>query len=199
VLEHPDMTWHPPILYLGLVATLVPGLRAIVGTASSARTWAVVVGLLTIGLATGARWAHLELGWGGYWAWDPIESAGLVVWLAAVAALHAASIRSTTARTEATAAGNTAAGNTAAESTAAETTAPLRPLERLVLAGPMVAAVWATTLTRVGLVSSVHAFADNPGLRRGLIGVAVGLSVVVLGSAVSARSVESRLSQRGGV
>lgn len=156
VLEHPAMVWHPPLLYAGLVGMLLPSFVAagqLLGGGSlinrvSRPMLAVPAGLLAAGLATGARWAHVELGWGGYWAWDPIESAGLVAWLAAVAALHLP-----------------------------------RATDHRVLAGallaPGVAAIWATTLTRVGLVDSVHAFADRPALRTALLAVAV-LSTALL-------------------
>jgi len=152
VLEHPAMVWHPPILYAGLVGLVAPTLasaaRARVGQGPQVPV-ALVAGplaLLTAGLLTGARWADVELGWGGYWAWDPIESAGLVAWLCGAAALHGL----------ATGPGGPVGGRTAVA---------------LGLA-PGLAAVWATTATRVGLVSSVHAFADQPALRLGLLTVA---------------------------
>jgi len=90
VLEHPAMVWHPPILYAGLVGVIVPSLLALGDASAQAirRATGVALALLTAGLATGAAWAHAELGWGGFWAWDPIESAGLVAWLGAAATLH---------------------------------------------------------------------------------------------------------------
>ncbi len=144
VLEHPAMTWHPPALYLGLVGVMVPGLLAVggVGDRWVRAATGVSLALLTTGLATGAAWAHAELGWGGYWAWDPIESAGLVAWLATAATLH---LRFESAKR----------------------------LSRALFLLPALAAVWATTLTRAGLVQSVHAFADRPGLRAGLLIAAV--------------------------
>ncbi len=161
VLEHPAMVWHPPILYAGLVGLLLPAILvagrllardSVVGAVPTS-VIAVPTALLTIGLATGARWAHVELGWGGYWAWDPIESAGLVAWLCGVAAVHL------------------------------RRSSPPRLLA-LVLVLPGVAAIWATTLTRVGLVDSVHAFADRPALRIGLLLVAATTSLLLLGPIV---------------
>ncbi len=150
VLEHPAMVWHPPVLYLGLVGVMVPGLLSAGG--SSHRVvragWGISLAFLTAGLATGAAWAHAELGWGGFWAWDPIESAGLVAWLAAAGAQHL--------RSAATSRSTVAAG-----------------------LAPALAAVWATTLTRAGLTGSVHSFADRPGLRAGLLVVAVGWTAVL--------------------
>lgn len=98
LLEHPAMLYHPPLLYLGLTA-LAPAAAAGVALMSGrgdARlrhdlrrwTWRALL-LLGAGLLTGARWAYEELGWGGFWAWDPIENAALIPWLVAVAAVHA--------------------------------------------------------------------------------------------------------------
>ncbi len=168
VLEHPAMVWHPPILYAGLVGLLAPTLagaaraRAGLGPQVPAALLAGPLALLTAGLLSGARWADVELGWGGYWAWDPIESAGLVAWCCGAAALHGLARRPE--------AGAAAVGG--------------RTAVALGLA-PGLAALWATTATRVGLVSSVHAFADRPALRFGLLTVAALASVVVLGLVVS--------------
>ena len=163
VLEHPAMVWHPPILYLGLIGVMVPGLLMV--GAANPRTirvgWEISIALLTAGLATGAAWAHAELGWGGFWAWDPIESAGLIAWLAAVAAQH---LR--------------------------PSAKDRRTIVAVLL--PALAAVWATTLTRAGLTGSVHSFADRPGLRAALLVVAFGWTGVVGWVAFgSSRSVDS--------
>ena len=156
VLEHPAMIWHPPILYAGLVGLLVPSIRGAAtmfaakpaqnDRVDSRTSLLVAMAILTVGLTTGALWAGVELGWGGYWAWDPIESAGLVAWLFGAAAVHAS--------------GRT--GRVYVPPTA----------HAVLLVAPGVTALWATTLTRVGLVSSVHAFADRPSLRLGLLAVA---------------------------
>ncbi len=157
VLEHPAMLWHPPILYAGLVGLAAPTLasaaraRAGRGPQVPAALVAGPLALLTAGLLTGARWADVELGWGGYWAWDPIESAGLVAWCCGAAALHGLGSRSVSGRAAVA----------------------------LGLA-PGLAALWATTATRVGLVSSVHAFADRPTLRLGLLTVAALASTVAV-------------------
>jgi cytochrome c-type biogenesis protein CcmF len=169
VLEYPAMIWHPPILYAGLVGLLVPMIRAsarmLAGRPPMAASeldrqrgpvsMTLSMAVLTVGLATGALWAGVELGWGGYWAWDPIESAGLVAWLCGAAALHAAPA---------------AAGP--------------GPSAGALRVAPGVAAIWATTLTRVGLVASVHAFADRPTLRLGLLFVAAVATVAATASVV---------------
>ncbi len=141
ILEHPAMVWHPPMLYAGLVGLTIP-MFFVLGRESPDRqvpipTLLMPLALLAGGLVSGARWAHAELGWGGYWAWDPIESAGLVAWMSGAAALHRA-----------------------------------RHLGRwstAIFVLPGLCAVWATTLTRIGVVDSVHAFSDRPTLRVGLL------------------------------
>lgn len=100
ILEHPAMLYHPLILYAGLVATALPLLSTAAalwhrGAALDAR-WArevrrgllITVAVLTAGLLAGANWSYAELGWGGFWAWDPIENGALLPWLASIAALH---------------------------------------------------------------------------------------------------------------
>jgi cytochrome c-type biogenesis protein NrfE len=91
ILEHPAMTIHPPLLYTGLATALGAAIVA-VGTPApwrTARPWLLAtVGALTAAMTLGAAWSYLEQGWGGYWAWDPVENTSLLVWLAALAALH---------------------------------------------------------------------------------------------------------------
>ena len=152
VLENPALLWHPPLLYTGLAGLLYPTLLAVgarldhVDRTPSTSAIAAPLALLAAGLISGARWAYAEVGWGGYWAWDPIETSGLVAFCAGAAALHGG-IR-----------------------------------HPVVWALPGLAAIWATTLTRVGLVESVHGFADRPGLRVALLLAASAWSVILLGS-----------------
>jgi cytochrome c biogenesis factor len=98
LLEHAAMLYHPPLLYLGLTALVTPLAIAVAVFTADARpdapsalrtsTWRAVL-LLGAGLLTGAHWAYQEQGWGGFWAWDPIENSALIPWLLAVAAVHA--------------------------------------------------------------------------------------------------------------
>ena len=163
VLEHPAMLWHPPVLYLGLIGLILVSALAVGGSGGRldpTLSWIVPValGLLTAGLATGANWAYVELGWGGYWAWDPIENAGLVAWLAGGALLHRLG------------------------SPASDEPAPPAPRSVLLVAAvPGVAAVWATTITRTGVLNSVHAFADRPTLRLMLLTIAAVFTAAVTG------------------
>ncbi|MEM8591767.1 MAG: heme lyase CcmF/NrfE family subunit [Pseudomonadota bacterium] len=100
LLQDPGLAFHPPFLYLGYVglsltfsfavAALLEG-RVDAAWARWVRPWALAAWLfLTIGIALGSWWAYYELGWGGFWFWDPVENASLMPWLLAVALLHSA-------------------------------------------------------------------------------------------------------------
>ena len=98
LLQNPTMAIHPPILYLGYVGFSVPFAFAIAALCSkelntswlqTIRRWTLFTWLaLGIGILLGGWWAYNELGWGGYWAWDPVENASLMPWLTATAFIH---------------------------------------------------------------------------------------------------------------
>jgi cytochrome c-type biogenesis protein CcmF len=98
LLRNPWMAVHPPALYLGFVGMTVPYALAVAALAARvpgrqwvgiARRWVLLAWLwLTAGLLFGAKWSYVVLGWGGYWAWDPVENAALMPWLTATAVLH---------------------------------------------------------------------------------------------------------------
>ena len=144
ILEHPAMVYHPLILYGGLVAAVVPFVLAVDAVVARCfddrwrlrlrRSCLIVVVLLTAGLATGANWAYEELGWGGYWAWDPVENTALLPWLAAVSAVHLSR------------------GSASARTLVVASSAPFA----MVVFGAM--------LTRAGATDSVHAFAEARGV-----------------------------------
>ena len=102
-LQNPGMAIHPPTLYLGYVATTIPFAFAIAALVTrrldaewlaAVRRWALVSWFfLTIGIMLGMWWAYVELGWGGYWAWDPVENASLLPWLTGTAFLHSIMIQ----------------------------------------------------------------------------------------------------------
>ncbi|MGH2372468.1 MAG: heme lyase CcmF/NrfE family subunit [bacterium] len=103
LLRNPWMAIHPPTLYLGFVGMSVPFAIAVAALVSGrldelwvglARRW-VLIGwtFLTLGLLFGAKWSYVVLGWGGYWAWDPVENAALMPWLTATAFLHSIQIQ----------------------------------------------------------------------------------------------------------
>ena len=95
ILDHWAMLIHPPLLYLGMAMALTPALTADAGRARRRTLGSILI--TTVALAIGSIWAYGELGWGGWWAWDPVENVALVVWLLLIGGLHATP--STTART----------------------------------------------------------------------------------------------------
>jgi cytochrome c-type biogenesis protein CcmF len=149
LLQHPAMVLHPPALFLGYAAFAIPYAWAFAtlkredSTGPSilferARNWSLFAWVfLTVGIGLGAWWAYEELGWGGYWAWDPVENSSLVPWLTGTALLHCARTYGARSRT-----------------------ATWFMLLAIVTFG---LCIFGTFLTRYGLVSSVHAFPE-PGL-----------------------------------
>ncbi|MDR7481758.1 MAG: cytochrome c biogenesis protein CcsA, partial [Armatimonadota bacterium] len=103
LLRNPWMAAHPPMLYLGFVGMSVPFAIAIAALVTGrldetwvalARRWVLVAWTcLSLGLLFGAKWSYVVLGWGGYWAWDPVENAALMPWLVATAFLHSIQIQ----------------------------------------------------------------------------------------------------------
>ncbi|SDA53926.1 MULTISPECIES: heme lyase CcmF/NrfE family subunit [unclassified Janthinobacterium] len=102
LLQDAGMTIHPPILYFGYIGMAVPFAYAIAALMSHGahrlwvrwvRPWvAIAWSALTLGISTGAFWAYYELGWGGWWFWDPVENASLIPWLICTALLHSLSV-----------------------------------------------------------------------------------------------------------
>ena len=98
LLQHPSMIIHPPMLYIGYVSLTVPFAFAIgaliarridAAWIKSTRGFALIAWtFLAIGIILGARWSYTELGWGGYWAWDPVENASVMPWLITTAYIH---------------------------------------------------------------------------------------------------------------
>ena len=145
LLQHPLMAIHPPILYIGYVGFVVPFAFCIAALASgrlgsewiaSTRRWTLVAWFfLGTGLILGGRWAYVELGWGGYWAWDPVENAALLPWLTGTAYLHSVIIQ--------------------------QRKGMLKIWNVSLVVTTYLLCVFGTFLTRSGIVSSVHAFAES--------------------------------------
>ncbi len=103
MLQNPGMVFHPPTLFLGYIGFTVPFAYAVAamvtGTTDAAwirktRAWNVLSWIfLTVGIILGGQWAYVELGWGGYWAWDPVENASFIPWLTSTAFIHTAIIQ----------------------------------------------------------------------------------------------------------
>ncbi|MEM7323846.1 MAG: cytochrome c biogenesis protein CcsA [Actinomycetota bacterium] len=154
ILEHYAMVIHPPALYLGMCGALTPALVREPRIAHRLGQAALTV--LTVALALGSSWAYVELGWGGWWAWDPIENVALIVWLLLVAAMH-------WRRTDP----STLIGH-----------GPLSATVLWALCWPAV--LGGTALTRTSLRTSVHAFADAAGLADWLWPLVVLVSIGAL-------------------
>ena len=145
LLQHPIMVIHPPLLFIGYVGFVVPAAFAIaalitreLGNAwvTLIRRWALVAwGFLGVGVILGARWAYVELGWGGYWAWDPVENASFMPWLTGTAFLHSAIVQ--------------------------EKKNMLKTWNVVLILATYLLCIFGTFLTRSGIVSSVHAFAES--------------------------------------
>jgi cytochrome c-type biogenesis protein CcmF len=146
LLQSPFMAIHPVLLYLGLTGFAVPFAFAIAALAAgrldsswfvSTRRWTVGAwSFLSIGIIVGAAWAYHELGWGGYWAWDPVENASLLPWLTATAFLHSVLIQ--------------------------ERRGMLKVWNAALVLATYALAIFGTFLTRSGLLSSVHTFSESP-------------------------------------
>jgi cytochrome c-type biogenesis protein CcmF len=145
LLQHPAMVIHPPILYTGYVGFVVPfafGIAALwtrqLGSAwvMTIRRWTLFAWMfLGTGILLGARWAYVELGWGGYWAWDPVENASLMPWLAGTAFLHSVIVQ--------------------------EKRGMLKVWNVALVCLTYILCILGTFLTRSGVVSSVHSFAQS--------------------------------------
>lgn len=159
LLQHPSMMIHPPMLYSGYVAMTVPFAFAIGALITrrldaewirATRRFALIAWtFLGFGLLLGARWSYTELGWGGYWAWDPVENAALMPWLLSTAFLHSIMVQ--------------------------EKRGMLRVWNACLVVGSFSMALLGTFLVRSGVLQSIHAFGDNtvgPYIL-GLIGVVV--------------------------
>jgi cytochrome c-type biogenesis protein CcmF len=146
LLQYPEMVIHPPMLYLGYVGFTVPfafALGALIMKYPGekwihiTRRWTMVTwGFLTIGIFLGAHWAYSVLGWGGYWGWDPVENASLMPWLVGTAFLHSVMMQ--------------------------EKRGMLKSWNMWLVFLSFWLAIWGTFLTRSGMISSVHAFAQSP-------------------------------------
>jgi cytochrome c-type biogenesis protein CcmF len=166
LLRHYGMVFHPPMLYLGFVSFVIPFAFAvaalITGRADDrwiriTRRWTLAAWLfLSIGLVLGMRWAYDVLGWGGYWGWDPVEVAALMPWLTGTAFLHSVVIQ--------------------------EKRNMLKHWNMVLIILTYDLVIFGTFLTRSGVLSSVHAFAESAigPLFFGFIGFTFVTSVALL-------------------
>src|SRR6266498_3496809 len=144
-LQNPGMVFHPPMLYLGYISITIPFAFAVAALLSkrldadwlvAIRKWTLLSWLfLSIGICLGMWWAYVELGWGGYWAWDPVENASLLPWLTMTAFLHSVMIQ--------------------------EKRGMLKRWNLGLIVGTFLLSIFGTFITRSGVISSVHSFTQS--------------------------------------
>ncbi|MEA2724325.1 MAG: cytochrome c-type biosis protein CcmF [Gemmatimonadales bacterium] len=144
-LQNVGMVIHPPMLYLGYISLTIPfafamaallSRRLDTGWIHAMRKWTLVSWLfLAIGITLGMWWAYVELGWGGYWAWDPVENASLLPWLTMTAFLHSVMIQ--------------------------EKRGMLKRWNFSLVIGTFLLSIFGTFITRSGVIASVHSFTQS--------------------------------------
>lgn len=166
LLRHPGMVIHPPMLYLGFVSFVIPYAFAIAALVTNrnddrwiriTRRWTLAAWLfLSLGLILGGRWAYDVLGWGGYWGWDPVEIAAFMPWLTGTAFLHSVMIQ--------------------------EKRGMLKRWNMVLIILTYDLMIFGTFLTRSGVLSSVHAFAQSAigPLFFGFIGITLVVSLALI-------------------
>jgi cytochrome c-type biogenesis protein CcmF len=179
ILQDPALAFHPPFLYAGYVglsiafafavAALIEG-RTDAAWARWVRPWTLAAWVsLTLGIAMGSWWAYYELGWGGWWFWDPVENASFMPWLAATALLHSALVM--------------------------EKREALKVWTILLAIVAFSLSLIGTFLVRSGILTSVHAFAVDP--RRGVFILAI--LVVLIGGALALYAWRAPQLRQGGL
>ncbi|MBA3950103.1 MAG: heme lyase CcmF/NrfE family subunit, partial [Acidobacteria bacterium] len=165
LLQNFYMVIHPPLLYLGFVGMTIPFAFCIAALASghlddswlrAVRRWTMTAWLfLTVGLALGGLWAYEELGWGGFWGWDPVENAGLLPWFTGTAFLHSVMVQ--------------------------EKRGMLKVWNVSLIILTFLLTIFGTFMTRTGIVQSVHAFGEDPELARMFTAFMILIVIVAFG------------------
>ena len=179
LLQDPGMVMHPPTLYVGYVGMSVPFAFAVAALLSGrldrdwarwTRPWTIAAWIfLTCGIALGSWWAYYELGWGGWWFWDPVENASFMPWLMATALLHSLAVT--------------------------ERRGIFKSWTVLLAIAAFTLSLLGTFIVRSGVLNSVHSFAEDPA--RGLF--ILGLLVVISGGAFLLYALRARtLEAEGG-
>ena len=187
LLQDPGLAFHPPMLYAGYVGFAVPFAFAIAALLEGrvdaswgrwVRPWTLASWcLLTCGISLGSWWAYYELGWGGFWFWDPVENASLLPWLTGTALLHSAIV--------------------------VEKREALKVWTVLLAIATFSLSLSGTFLVRSGILNSVHAFANDPArgvFILGLLGLVIGSSLLLFAlraPSLTAGGVFAPLSREG--
>ncbi len=163
LLQYWTMIIHPPVLYLGYVGFVVPFAFAMGSLITrqpgdawiqTTRRWTLVTWMFqTAGIILGAAWAYAVLGWGGYWGWDPVENASLLPWITATAFLHSVMMQ--------------------------EKKGMMKVWNMVLISATFFLCIFGTFLTRSGIVSSVHAFAQSPIGKYFVTFLAIGIGATI--------------------
>src|SRR5436190_4830803 len=163
LLQWWTMAIHPPFLYLGYVGFTVPFAFAMASLITkqpgeawihTTRRWAILTWLFqSTGILLGMGWAYTVLGWGGYWGWDPVENASLMPWITATAFLHSVMMQ--------------------------EKKGMMKVWNIVLVSGTFFLCIFGTFLTRSGIVSSVHAFAQSPLGKYFVVFMAIGIASTI--------------------
>ena len=179
LLQYWAMVIHPPILYIGYVGLTIPFAFAIAALMTreldeewirTTRRWMMVPWLFQgTGILLGAKWAYVVLGWGGYWSWDPVENASLMPWLTGTAFMHSVIMQ--------------------------ERKGMMKIWNMILILSTFLLCIFGTFLTRSGIVSSVHAFAQSPigPYFTGFLLLLLALSLYLLLSRLECLKSENRL------
>jgi cytochrome c-type biogenesis protein CcmF len=177
--NHPLMAFHPPMLYLGYVGSPCrspspwprwsPAASARAGWLATRRWTLIAWGFLTVGIVLGAWWSYEVLGWGGYWAWDPVENASLLPWLTGTAYLHSVMVQ--------------------------ERRGMLRVWNLSLLCATFALTILGTFITRSGVLDSVHAFTESD-IGPAMLGFFALIVIVTVGSSAGGATASAHRAHR---
>lgn len=177
LLRNPGMIFHPPLLFLGFAGFTIPAACALAaslaGEAKSwvklCRNWNILAWVfLTAGIILGGWWSYMELGWGGYWAWDPVENASLIPWFAATAFLHTAIIE--------------------------QRRGALQRTNVFLMVLTFLLCIFSTYLTRSGVIESLHTFGESGVSLPLFLSMAAGFVFALIGTFMGEQHVKRSLS-----
>jgi len=184
LLRNPGMIFHPPLLFLGFAMYAIPAACALAASiAGEQKSWITVCHnwnilswtFLTAGIVLGGWWSYMELGWGGYWAWDPVENASLIPWFAGTAVLHTSIIE---VRRNA-----------------------LQRTNVFLMSLTFLLCIFSTYLTRSGVIESLHTFGESPVAMplfwSMVIWFVITLMVTFMSERLTHRSLSDLISRQG--
>ncbi|WP_147820843.1 heme lyase CcmF/NrfE family subunit [Salidesulfovibrio onnuriiensis] len=177
LLRNPGMIFHPPLLFMGFAGYTIPAACAVAASIAGeekswvklTRNWNILAWVfLTAGIVLGGWWSYMELGWGGYWAWDPVENASLIPWFAGTAFMHTAVIE--------------------------QRRGALQRSNVFLMCLTFLLCIFSTYLTRSGVIESLHTFGESPVSLPLVLGMAAWLGLALVGTFMGEQHVKRSLS-----